>query len=334
MYNFYQSALRRQINELVYQKETFEEELFGTTYFGIIKRKKFWPISLQRYQILGVQVPDDVTLIQQEVKRIQNKYGKKFWNILFQRWITNQMVSFENISHRSSQFREDVREMRLWIRDWLTSQTDLKIWLRENMPEANIVYEITKTDEQLLSEMNSGCKERVKSSLKKWAIFRVAEPREYEQFYKDWLRLAGAKWFNIIDYTTYRKLVDYITDNKCGNVFVAKTDGELLAWSICIYDKHRIIYLYGFASREEKFRNFGAHHFLKFKIFGRAREKGLSYCDMLGWAPTGFDEHPLAGVSKFKESLGWSKIEYYGNFDIVLNPILYRIFAWRQKEKK
>jgi lipid II:glycine glycyltransferase (peptidoglycan interpeptide bridge formation enzyme) len=47
---------------------------------------------------------------------------------------------------------------------------------------------------------------------------------------------------------------------------------------------------------------------------------------MMGGAPTGFPEHPLAGVSAFKESLGGSKIELYGNFDLVLNPFLYKVF--------
>jgi hypothetical protein len=35
------------------------------------------------------------------------------------------------------------------------------------MPQANIVYDITKTDEELMKEMNSGCKERVKKAMKK-----------------------------------------------------------------------------------------------------------------------------------------------------------------------
>jgi hypothetical protein len=35
------------------------------------------------------------------------------------------------------------------------------------MPQANIIYDITKTDEQLIAEMNSGCKERVKKAIKK-----------------------------------------------------------------------------------------------------------------------------------------------------------------------
>jgi hypothetical protein len=35
------------------------------------------------------------------------------------------------------------------------------------MPQANIIYDITKSDEELISEMNSGCKERIKKAIKK-----------------------------------------------------------------------------------------------------------------------------------------------------------------------
>ena len=47
---------------------------------------------------------------------------------------------------------------------------------------------------------------------------------------------------------------------------------------------------------------------------------------MMGGAPTGFPEHELASVSAFKESMGGIKTEYMGNFDIVLNPLLYKLF--------
>lgn len=312
----------------------FKETLFGQEYIWVIKEKKFWPISICWLQILWVILPDDMEYVKREVWRIQKKYNNKFWNILFQRWVINQMVQFANIAHRSDVFKNDMKNMRLSIREWIRRETGMIPSFRENMPEANIVYDITKSDEQLLEEMNSWCKERVKKSINKWATFRVADPSEYEKFYKDWQVLAWSKWFNIIWYETYIKLVSYITENNCGNVFVAEIWENLLAWSICIYDKHRIIYLYWFASREPEYRNIWAHHFLKFKIFGRAREKWLTYCDMLWWAPTWFDDHPWAGVSKFKESLWWFKEEYYWNFDIVLNPLLYKLFAWNHKRKQ
>lgn len=61
-------------------------------------------------------------------------------------------------------------------------------------------------------------------------------------------------------------------------------------------------------------------------MFERARDNGFQYCDLMGGAPTGFPDHPLTGVSKFKESLGGMKREFYGNYDLVLNPLLYYPF--------
>lgn len=55
---------------------------------------------------------------------------------------------------------------------------------------------------------------------------------------------------------------------------------------------------------------------------------------MMGGAPTGFDKHPLTGVSKFKESLGGIKIEQYGSYDIVLNPIVYLLYKLYLRIKK
>ena len=75
----------------------------------------------------------------------------------------------------------------------------------------------------------------------------------------------------------------------------------------------------------------GVQHFLKFKFFSWARENGYRSVDTGGGAPTGFPEHALTSVSAFKESLGGTKIEQYGSYDIVLNRFLYRIFKLYNK---
>jgi len=58
------------------------------------------------------------------------------------------------------------------------------------MPQANIVYDITKSDEDLIKEMNSGCKERVKKAIKKGIEFGVASPDQYDLFYQKWVELS------------------------------------------------------------------------------------------------------------------------------------------------
>lgn len=272
---------------------------------------------------MGVQLPDDDERIKNEFARVRKELQKTYGNIFVQFGIINEIIRFDNILHKSSEFDADMRQARLDMQDTITKKYDLSLAFRENMPQSNIIYDVHKTDDELLAEMNSWCKERIRKAIKNELVFREAREDEYDRFYEQRNILSNYKWFNPVPKQDYLALIKYINDNSCWSLFIAEKDGDLVAWSICVYDADRIIYLYGFSNR--KYSNIGGHHFLKFKIFSRAREKWITTCDMMGWAPTWFPEHPLTGVSKFKESLGGTKIEMFGSYDLVLRPLWYRI---------
>lgn len=299
-------------------------KLFGEEYFWLIKQKKVWPLSLQRYQIMGVEFPSDHDYIRSELSRIKKQYGKKRGNISFQFWLINEIISFENCWMRESDFIGDIRQMRLNIRDKITMEYDLTLAFRENMPQSNIIYFIDKSDEELMEEMNSGAKQKVKHGFKKNVDFQIASPDQYEEFYQKWSKVAGFKGFAPITKRQFYDLMGYLEKNNCGHIFITLHQWEIIAGSICLLDDNHLVYLYGFAERGKN--SYGGQQYLKYRAFQRSREHWYDYCDMMGWAPTGFPEHPLTGVSAFKESLGWSKIELYGNFDLVLNKFLYNIF--------
>lgn len=80
--------------------------------------------------------------------------------------------------------------------------------------------------------------------------------------------------------------MNYLTENKCGGIFIATKDDVLLGGSIAIYQEDTITYLYGFSNRDERFRNVGVHQFIKYKMFSRARANGYQYMDLFGGAPT------------------------------------------------
>jgi lipid II:glycine glycyltransferase (peptidoglycan interpeptide bridge formation enzyme) len=194
------------------------------------------------------------------------------------------------------------------------------------------LIDLNKTDDELIQEMNSGCKDRIKKAVKKWIEFGIASPDQYKLFYDKWVETSSSKWFNIIPYSQYEKLIRYITQNFCWNLFITNIWWELVSGSICLYDKRHIIYLYWFTNR--KFGNVGSHHYLKYKMFSWARDNGFLYCDLMWGAPTWFDDHPLVSVSNFKESLWWIKVEQYGNYDMILNKFLYKIFRRYYKLRK
>ena len=330
-YNLYQTQIRKDIQSQVYRKHHFTIKLFGQDYFWLIKEKKIWPLRLQRYQIMGVQLPSDPDFILSELARIKKHYGKKRGNISFQFWCINEIISFENCGARDADFVRDIKQMRINLRSKITSDYGLQLAFRENMPQSNIIYFIDKTDDELMEDMNSWAKQKVKHGFTKQVAFQIAEPHQYEEFYQKRAKIAGRKGFAPVTKDQFYNLMDYLEKNDCGHIFLTLHQGEIIAGSICLLDDNHLVYLYGFAERGKN--SYGGQQYLKFRAFQRSREHGYDYCDMMGGAPTGFDEHPLAGVSAFKESLGGSKIELYGNFDLVLNKGLYQLFRkytqWR-----
>ncbi len=290
---------------------------------------------MSRYQVLGVELPTNNTLrIQEQVNKIYHDYKGERSNISFQLGIVNEMLRFYNYSHRSDSFAQGMRDMRIELQQKITRETGLVQSFRENMPLATIVIDVTKSNDELLGEMNSWAKSHVRKSLNHNMVFRTAEVADYENFYNERMKIAWHKWFNTIAKDTYYKLMDYLTENNCGNIFIATKDDVILWWSIAVYDKDTITYLYGFSNRDPQYRNIGVHQFIKYEMFGWARSRGLHWMDLFGGAPTGFPEHPLSSVSGFKESLGGIKVEWYGNYDIVLNPFLYKLFKRKHLSKK
>lgn len=270
---------------------------------------------------MGVELPDDKDYVRKEIKKIKKEYS---WEgIFFQLWIINEIISFENINNKCQEFREDLKDIRWGLEKCLYLDYKLKPAFRENMPTAGIVYDVTKSDEELLNDMNSSCRKRIKKSIAGWLKYGILDTHQYENFFKKWQLTADIKWFNTISKAQYHRLTKYIDEGN-GIIIGAFLDGELIAWTICLFDGSHIYCPYGFFYR--KFSNIGVQHFLKFKFFSRARENGFKTVDTGGWSPTGFPEHPLAGVSAFKESLGGTKSELYGSYDIVLNKFLYWIF--------
>lgn len=333
-YNLYQSQVRQDIQSKIYRKPTFKIHLFGQDYFWVIKKKHLWPLSIQWFQVMWVFLPDDLELIHSELDYIKKKYSNKYWNICFQLWINNTMIRFFNNTKKTEWFEEEVKNMRLDLREKVCKEFWLKVAFRENMPESNIVYELDKSDEEILKWFNDWARQKVRKWLSHWVEFSVATPEEHSAFYQKWSKVSQLKWFTPITRREFEALMRYFDENKNWDLFVTKHEWEIIAWSVCAFDWKTMIYLYWFS---ERWNNaYWWQQFLKYKAFCWARDNWYARCDMMWWAPTWFPDHPLTWVSAFKESLWWEKIEQWGSYDLVLNPILYKCFdmyTWLRHKK-
>lgn len=329
MKNLYQSQLRKDIQHEIYRKPMCTVKLFGKEYFWSIKEKKIWPFNLSRYQIMGVELPDDSKYIQSELAKLRKSFRKKW--IFLQLGITNEIVNFENSIKRGPEFDQDMYDFRLWLQKTLHHTYGLQTAFRENMPTASIIYDTTKSDEELLADMHESCRKRVKKAIAWGMEFRIVDKHFYAEFFTKRQKTADSKGFNTISKKQYEWLLKYI-ENWKWMLIGAFLNNEMIAGTICIFNDKMIYCPYGFFDR--KFSNIGVQHFLKFKLFSRARDNGFASVDTGGWAPTWFSKHPLASVSAFKESLGGNKTELFGSYDIVLNRFLYWAAKLRYQLKR
>lgn len=122
---------------------------------------------------MGLELPDDWNKVREELVKIKHYFGKKWGNVFFQFGIVNEITSFDNARAREQDIIGKVRGMRLSMRDIVCRETGMKVAFKENMPQSTITIKLAKSDEELLSEMNSGCTTRVKKAIKKGVRVRL-----------------------------------------------------------------------------------------------------------------------------------------------------------------
>ena len=79
---------------------------------------------------MWIFLPDDIELIHKELDYIKKKYGSKTWNICFQLWINNTMIRFFNNIKKPEWFEEEVKNMRLDLREKVCKEFWLKVAFR------------------------------------------------------------------------------------------------------------------------------------------------------------------------------------------------------------
>lgn len=319
----YQSKIWKSVQKDIYKKPTFSVKLFDREYFGTIKTKSLLGIRFKWYQILGIEVDLDEEKMKKEIKKIKTQFWNSWTNLFFQWGITNEIVNFDIKDQKEVEFEQNLRESRIFLRKHLEETYGLVFAFRENMPESWIICNINKSDKELLLEMNESSRDRIKKGIKKNIEFREAEEGDYEEFFEKRQATAGKKWFNTIPKAQYYTLITQLKSHNLGNIFITREKDNILSWTICLYNDKTIVWLYSFTDRQHN--NAWWQQYAKFKIYQRARERWFTHYDTMWWAPTWFPEHELASVSTFKESMWWNKIEYIGNYDIILNKSIYKL---------
>ncbi len=119
--------------------------------------------------------------------------------------------------------------------------------------------------------------------------------------------------------SSLQKDIDYV------KAYMKKTDKKEIALSSALYVFSEGKSWYWFGGSSNDFRHLRPVNLQMWKFIELSYNRGITSFDLLG---TGGDLDPKNknyGLYKFKKSFGGDFIEYIGEFDLIINPIIYNI---------
>lgn len=111
----------------------------------------------------------------------------------------------------------------------------------------------------------------------------------------------------------------------------AEHDGKVLAANLMLYFGATAIYLHGASSRER--REVMAPHLLHWKAMLDAKAWGYGAYDFWGVAPEGAENHPWAGITRFKRGFGGMYVSYPGTYDLPLDRFWYTLYRLARRAR-
>ncbi len=183
-----------------------------------------------------------------------------------------------------------------------------------------------RTAEEILGDMHHKTRYNIRLSGRRGVQVSMGESLSDVDAFYDILEVTSSRNdFGIRDRSYFHHLWEEVIEPGFGRLFLAHYQGQLLAGTVALIGSGTVWYLYGASSNEHRkvMPNYG----LQWAMIEWAREQGCVVYDFRGVSGDLDPENPLYGLYRFKQGFGAELVELVGEYDLVLRPLLYRL--WR-----
>jgi len=186
-------------------------------------------------------------------------------------------------------------------------------------PKKTLILDTSKSEQELLNQMHYKTRYNIKLADKK-GISVKKDKSKFEDFWQLIQETSKRDSFRPHPKEYYRKMLEIPGIE----LFVAEFKGKIIAANVVVFYDKQAIYLHGASDYE--YRNLMAPYLLQWEQIKEAKKRGCLEYDF--W---GIDERKWPGVTRFKKGFGGREVEYPGAFDLVFQPIWYKIYKIARK---
>lgn len=205
-------------------------------------------------------------------------------------------------------------------------------------PPRTIVIDITHSEREILFAMHQKTRYNIRLAGRKGVVVREAAQDDVLAFNVLMQVTAARDGFEMHSPDYYKACFDLFVPGGRARLFVAETDGQIVAGLFAFAQGQRAWYFYGASDNE--FRERMPNHAVQWQAIRWAMSIGCREYDL--WGVPDEDETALEaqylnrsdglwGVYRFKRGFGGRVTRFAGALDRVYNPLLYRVYLFALK---
>ncbi|MBI5620921.1 peptidoglycan bridge formation glycyltransferase FemA/FemB family protein [Candidatus Gottesmanbacteria bacterium] len=193
------------------------------------------------------------------------------------------------------------------------------------------VLDLTRSEEELLKVMHPKTRYNINVAQKHGVIVKEDNSQEaFETYLKLLLETTSRQGFYAHNETYHRRMWETLRQSsgqarQIAHLFTATYQGKILAAWIIFAWQDTIYYPYGASSRQH--RETMAPTLMLWEIAKWGKKNGYKAFDLWGaLGPQPDERDPWYGFHRFKQGFGPELVEFVGSYDLILNPLLYRVY--------
>jgi lipid II:glycine glycyltransferase (peptidoglycan interpeptide bridge formation enzyme) len=191
----------------------------------------------------------------------------------------------------------------------------------------NFVLDLTKSEEELLAAMHPKTRYNIRVAQKHGVVIKEDNsPQAFETYLQLSTETTDRQKFYAHSHTYHRHMWETLSKSGVAKLYTATYKNEVLAAWVLFLFGDTIYYPYGASSRNH--REVMAPTLLLWEIARIAKSQGLKKFDLWGaLGPSPDPNDPWFGFHRFKEGFHPKFITYVGSYDLVILPLLYKLYS-------
>src|SRR3989344_4891740 len=133
------------------------------------------------------------------------------------------------------------------------------------------------------------------------------------------------------DLPYFQRLAKTLEENKAGDIIIVSKNNEPLSALLLSFYGGVCSYLYGGSGGDRSLMGPYLAHWEAIKL---AKKKGMAVYDLLAIAPEGNENHPHAGLTRFKTQFGGQSVRLLGSWDLVHSRFWYTMYRFVEKRRR